>query len=139
VNSITNRHAQGTLAIFLAMAMSCILLVPARFASGNIDSKQAPVDHVLQFSSDGAWAHLETLMGYQPRYPGTLGINQSVTYIESTLQARGGTVAEQPFTTNGVPCKNIIGKWGPRQCIGQHRDPRQSLRCTGKGKCRPRC
>jgi len=52
-------------------------------------------------------------MKYNPRFPGTVGINETAACIESALVDNGGTVIEEPFTVNGVHCKNIIGEWKP--------------------------
>jgi glutaminyl-peptide cyclotransferase len=67
----------------------------------------------LQFKGSNAWIALETIMGFNPRYPGTTGINLTAASIESALLGNGGSITEENFTVNSVPCKNIIGKWKP--------------------------
>nr|MDO8112489.1 M28 family peptidase [Candidatus Sigynarchaeota archaeon] len=78
-----------------------------------IHPDQVSITYQLQFQGNNAWSHLQAIMAYNPRYPGTAGINLTATYIETTLSANGGTVIEHPFSVNGIHCKNIIGKWVP--------------------------
>ncbi len=100
-----------SLVLVLAICSAFAPLLIISGARGAIDPAQAETRYTLQLSPANAWAHLATLMSYQPHYPGTTGINNSVTYIESILSGYGGTVVEQPFTVNAVPCKNVVGKW----------------------------
>ncbi|MEX2681938.1 MAG: M28 family peptidase [Candidatus Sigynarchaeota archaeon] len=78
---------------------------------GAASPAQSEIRYTLQLSPGNAWSHLTSLFSYQPRYPGTAGINSSAAYIHSVLEGRGAAVVEQHFMVNGVPCKNIIGKW----------------------------
>jgi glutaminyl-peptide cyclotransferase len=112
---VTASHHQRSLRpALLALVVASTIIAPAwqaASARSAITPGQTTIGHVLQFSATNAWAHLGNLMSYNPRFPGTLGINQSAAYIGSTLSTRGGTVIEQNFSVNGIPCKNVVGKW----------------------------
>jgi hypothetical protein len=109
----TRRVTSPSIGLVLALAF-CTAIAPVLSiggARGAIAPAQAQIGYTLQLSPANAWAHLGTLMSYQPHYPGTAGINSTATYIEGVISANGGIVVEQPFTVNAVPCKNVVGKW----------------------------
>lgn len=108
-----------------------IINVTLPFSRVNgIQVLQITTKYTLQFSSGNAWSFLETMMSYNPRSPGTVGINETAAYIESALIDNGGTVIEENFTVKGVHCKNIIGEWKPANddgeivMLGSHYDAR---------------
>ncbi len=83
-----------------------------------VNQVQSTLDYQVIFSDDGAWLHLETMMSFNPRHPGTAGINQTREYIKDTLESRGASIITQNFTVAGISCQNIIGKWEPANTTG---------------------
>ncbi|MFX0101970.1 MAG: M28 family peptidase [Candidatus Hodarchaeota archaeon] len=98
---------KSTKACFLLPIVSFMVLPSV---SGSI-MIQEKTDYHLQFSKSDAWNYLEDLMAFNPRYPGTPGINQTAEYIKDVLGNHGATVFEHDFQVSTVDCKNIIGKW----------------------------
>jgi hypothetical protein len=68
----------------------------------------------LSFNSSLAWSELETIMTFNPRYPGTIGDIETGDFIARILQKNNATVVNQTFLVEGIRCKNIIGEWSPQ-------------------------
>jgi glutaminyl-peptide cyclotransferase len=96
--------------ICLLFTLSSCMFFP--FVSGSLIPRET-ADYHLQFSKTNAWNYLEDIMapGFNPRFPGTPGINQTGEYIKDVLGNHHGTVIEHKFIVNGLGCTNIIGKW----------------------------
>lgn len=54
-------------------------------------------------------------MDFNPRYPGTPGINATAEYIHDILNDTGADTSFHEFSVNGVPCRNVLGKYGAGQ------------------------
>ncbi|MHA2000073.1 MAG: M28 family peptidase [Promethearchaeota archaeon] len=95
--------------------LSSIVTAPTR-SLAPVPSAIHPssTQYTLNFSKANAWAYLEDIMAFNPRYPGTAGINQTRDYIINELEFRGADVYTQNYTINGVPCTNVIGKYYPQ-------------------------
>jgi Predicted aminopeptidases len=69
-----------------------------------------------QFSGDKALAHVQRLVDFGPRTPGSGAIEKSRAYIKRELQSSGWSVSEQPFTENTprgqVRFVNLIAHFG---------------------------
>nr|MDO8117525.1 M28 family peptidase [Candidatus Sigynarchaeota archaeon] len=99
--------------LFLAIMFGIFAIGTQTRATRSIDTVQVNISHQIAFSEDDAWVHLETMMSFNPRYPGSEGINQTKEYIIDVLASREAGVRTQNFTVAGVPCQNIIGTWEP--------------------------
>src|SRR6184192_1505229 len=69
-----------------------------------------------QFSGDQALAHVQRLVDFGPRTPGSEAIEKSRAYIKRELQSSGWSVSEQAFTENTprgqVRFVNLIARFG---------------------------
>jgi glutaminyl-peptide cyclotransferase len=69
-----------------------------------------------QFSGDKALAHVQRLVDFGPRTPGSGAIEKSRAYIKRELQSSGWSVSEQAFTENTprgqVRFVNLIAHFG---------------------------
>src|SRR5438128_6107646 len=69
-----------------------------------------------QFSGDQALAHVQRLVDFGPRTPGSEAIEKSRAYIKRALQSSGWSVSEQAFTENTprgqVRFVNLIARFG---------------------------
>lgn len=81
------------------------------------------------FDSQCALAHVAAQLDFGPRYPGAPGHAQVQGYIQAQLAALGWNIETQPFTYQGVPVMNIIGRapgpaGRPVILLGAHYDTR---------------
>lgn len=118
------RHGRvRRLAWMVAALVLCTLPLPAR--AGAVDGT-----HHIAFSAGRAWAHLEAVMAFNPRYPGTPGSNLTAGYIVDRLVDAGASVVLHPFNVSGVACANIVGKLVPANpdgtvvIVASHHDAR---------------
>ena len=112
-------------------------------AVGLMTSVEASSPSAKTVSVDGslAYSHVEKLVGFGPRPPGSPGIARSQAYIAGVLKELGLQVEHQDFlanTPNGpVSMKNIVGKTGrsgkPVVILGSHYDTKLMMNAAFVG------
>jgi glutaminyl-peptide cyclotransferase len=97
---------------FGRVSLSCGCLILAASCS-----KADRPDIWTQFSGDKALAHVQRLVDFGPRPPGSDALEKSRAYIREQLKSSGWNVTEQQFTDNTprgqVRFVNLIGRFGP--------------------------
>ena len=73
--------------------LSCLCLV---FATSGTEGVSAKI--WTEFSGDKALAHVQRLVDFGPRAPGSEALEKSRAYIRQELKSSGWSVTEQPFT-----------------------------------------
>lgn len=79
------------------------------------------------FSGEQALQHIQALLDFGARIPGSTGREKAAAYIETTLQSNDWEVEMQDFEFADVPLQNIIAKKGNGENIiilGTHYDTR---------------
>jgi len=116
----------GILPLLLFAFCACLLLPACKQeASRTAESAAAPSAPALDrsapppettggFEGAKAFAHVERLVSFGPRPPGTEAIRKAQEYIRSTLEGFGCKVEEDTFQANTprgkAPMKNIVAK-----------------------------
>ena len=84
-------------------------------------------NHNNTFSGEQALQHIQNLLAFGPRTPGSSARENASSYIETTLQENQWDVEIQDFQFNDVPLQNIIARKGNGEKIimlGTHYDTR---------------
>src|SRR4051812_12336306 len=76
----------------------CLFLIWITLLSLSLPASAGPDKLWEQVSGDKALAHVQQLVDFGPRPPGSEAIEKSRIYIEKQLQAAGWTVARQAFS-----------------------------------------
>ncbi|HAF62243.1 MAG TPA: hypothetical protein DCK95_07950 [Anaerolineaceae bacterium] len=79
------------------------------------------------FSGEKAYNHVQTQLGFGARIPGSKAIQETASYITSTLQDNSWSTQAQSFEYGGVALQNIIAKKGNGEnifIIATHYDTR---------------
>lgn len=80
-----------------------------------------------QFDGNTAFVYLEQQCSIGPRPPGSLNLSLCREFISDHLEVAGWNVTLQNFTYLGVPCSNIVARWGNDVAafiLGAHYDTR---------------
>ncbi len=84
-------------------------------------------DYSPRFDGSTAFLYLEQQCNIGPRPPGSLNLSVCRELIRGRLEMAGWNVALQNFTYLGVPCSNIVARWGNGTAafiLGAHYDTR---------------
>src|SRR5213075_1604906 len=81
-----------------SLASLVFALVVSISGGGSAHASEAKIWE--EFSGEKALAHVERLVDFGPRPPGSDGIEKSRAYIREQLKSSGWNVAEQQFTDN---------------------------------------
>lgn len=79
------------------------------------------------FSGDQAYQHIQTLLDFGARVPGSIGRENAADYIASTLERNSWSVTLQDFQLDDTSLQNIIAKKGNGDVliiVGTHYDTR---------------